>query len=168
MGFWMSIGEALRILGLMVILLAAARSDLKTYEIPDSVHVAAIFWWLVWLPLEGDSWTFYALGGIAGGAGIAGGLLVLSMIMDRILGKESLGGGDIKLFFVTGLYLGPAGNLFNLMLSCVLGILHGVLLMRLHPETKQPRIPFALATAVSTCFCLLAGDAVIEWYLSLF
>ena len=47
----------------------------------------------------------------------------MSLIMDRVLKKESLGGGDIKLFAVIGLYLGLVGTLFALMLACVLGLM---------------------------------------------
>ena len=39
-------------------------------------------------------------------------MLLISLIMDKVLGKESMGGGDIKLFAVVGLYLGFAGTLF--------------------------------------------------------
>ena len=45
------------------------------------------------------------LRGVLTGAGLSGGMLALSLLFDRLTGKESLGGGDIKLFFVTGLYL---------------------------------------------------------------
>ena len=40
--------------------------------------------------------------------------------MDRILKKESMGGGDIKLVFVTGLYLGAVNGLFSLVLAWVI------------------------------------------------
>ena len=52
-----------------------------------------------------------------------GGLLGISLIMDKVLGRDSMGGGDIKLFAVVGLYLGIIGTLFALLAACVLGLL---------------------------------------------
>jgi len=158
--------EGLRGLGLLVILTAAAITDYRTYEIPDRLHVAGIGWWLLFLFLEPELWRTAVLRGVLGGALISGGLLLLSHVMDYILGRESLGGGDIKLFFVTGLYLGAAGNLLNLMISSVLGIV--VCLAERNGDEESKAIPFAPAIAVSTGICLLAGEQLISWYLSLF
>ena len=35
-------------------------------------------------------------------------MLALVLLFDKILGKETMGGGDLKLFVVMGLYLGVA------------------------------------------------------------
>ncbi len=159
--------DGIRSIGLMVILGMAAVTDYRTFEIPDWFHGAAVLWWCVFLVLEPQLRWERFLDGMAGGILVAGGLLFLSQAMDRLLGKESLGGGDIKLFFVTGLYLGAAVNLLNLMLSCILGILLG-LLRRTLLHASGDAIPFAPAIAVATGICLLAGRELINWYLSLF
>lgn len=153
-------------LGIMVILGLAAVADYKTYEIPDRFHVAAVIWWLLFLVLQPEPVWEKLAGGLLGGFAIAGGLLILSFVMDGILGRESLGGGDIKLFFVTGLYLGVAGNLLNLMLSSVLGVVFGLWKRRL--GSSEEAIPLAPAIAVSTGICLMMGEGIIGWYLSFF
>ena len=72
-------------------------------------------------------------------------MLVLSLLFDRLTGKESLGGGDIKLFFMTGLYLGSAWEiLFYLILSCLLGL--GFATLR-----KTQKLPFGPSIAAA-CF----------------
>lgn len=63
-----------------------------------------------------------ALSGLAAALVFGGGVLAVSLIMDHVLGRDSLGGGDIKLIAVTGLYLKPAGTLFAVMLSCIFGL----------------------------------------------
>ena len=73
----------------------------------------------------------------------------------------TMGGGDIKLFFVTGMYLGWEVNLLNLIISCVIGILFGLL-------TGKSKIPFGPAIGISTCFCMLCGEFLVEQYLKLF
>ena len=103
-----------------------------------------------------------ALRGILTGAGLAVSMLALSLLFDRLTGKESLGGGDVKLFFVTGLYMRSAWEvLFFLILSCVLGIAGSVI-------GRRKKIPFGPAIAAA-CFCmLLYGDIWTQWYTGLF
>lgn len=157
--------EEIRSLGLMVILALAAWTDHRRFEIPDRLPVAGIVWWFLFLVVEPEERWERFIGGILGGLLIAGGLLALSLVMDRILDKESLGGGDIKLIFVTGLFLGVEGNLLNLMLTSILGILLGVLR---RCRTSEEIIPLAPAIALSTGICMIWGQNMIEWYLSLF
>ena len=102
------------------------------------------------------------LRGVLTGAGLAVSMLALSLLFDRLTGKESLGGGDVKLFFVTGLYMRSAWEvLFFLILSCVLGIAGSVI-------GRREKIPFGPAIAAA-CFCmLLYGDIWTQWYTGLF
>ena len=60
----------------------------------------------------------------------------------KLKGVEGLGGGDIKLFAVLGVVLGPAGILQNLFLSCLVGSIIGVLLIALKKASKNTGIPF--------------------------
>ena len=141
----------LRDLGFTACLYGLSLSDLKSYEIPDGFILFGIVWWFLFS---------FNVKGILAGVTIAGSILILSMIMDRVLKKESMGGGDIKLFFVVGLYLGFYGSLFNLILACVLGLLLVVIL-------KKDRIPFGPAIALATYVSLLYGPQVVNWYIGL-
>ncbi len=167
-------GETLRYLGLSVILLGLSLVDLETYRIPNGFIIAGIIWWAVTIPLvlprDGASglsaWIGPSLGvtvqsSLLGAFVIAGAMLLFSLLFDKITGKESLGGGDIKLLFVVGLYLGLAVGFFNLILSCITGLLMVALL-------KKQRIPFGPAIAAATYISLLAGPAVVGWYTGLF
>lgn len=146
----------LRDLGLICILYGLSLCDLNNYEIPDGFIVIGIVWWLL----------FYLMGygdlvdSLLGGFVIGGMLLGLSLIMDKILNKESLGGGDIKLIFMIGLYFGLILNFFNLILSCFIGIIFVVV-------RKSSMIPFGPSIAISTFICLLYGTEFVTWYLSL-
>ena len=98
---------------------------------------------------------------LLGGLALGGGLLVLSLIFDKVTGKEGLGGGDIKLFFMAGLYLGPAVGLFSLIIACFTGILFVILL-------HQEKIPFGPAISLASFIGLLWGNQAVDWYLGLF
>ena len=93
-------------------------------------------------------------------------MLALSLLFDRLTGKESLGGGDIKLFFVTGLYLRSIWEVLfflilqineHLILSCVLGI--GCSLI-----WRKGKIPFGPAIAAAFFLMLLFGEQLTGWY----
>ena len=98
--------------------------------------------------------------GLLGGICIAGGLLVLSLLMDRILKKESMGGGDIKLVFVTGLYLGAVNGLFSLVLACVIGLMFVVVL-------KKDKIPFGPSISIAAYLGLTIVPYIVIWYVGL-
>lgn len=152
--------QTLWICGLACILMTLSLVDLETYLIPDRFIIAGIVWYFGILTFAEEG-KGELLSGLAGGLSIGVGMLLLSLLFDKVTGKESLGGGDIKLFFMTGLYLGPWVGLFNLILSCMIGI--GFVLFM-----GQKRIPFGPAISLAAFISLLVGNDVVNWYLGLF
>lgn len=112
------------------------------------------------IPLTAEPWKLQLEKGLIGAFVIAGAMLLLAVIFDKVTGKESLGGGDVKLFFMTGLYLGPWIGLFNLIVACIIGIIFVVVM-------KQRKIPFGPAISIAVFISILVGNNVISWYLSL-
>jgi leader peptidase (prepilin peptidase)/N-methyltransferase len=150
--------------GLACALLALAIVDLNTYEIPDGFHLFLIGWWIVFTLIEGSGKGNLGelfVQGLLGGAVIAGFVLIISLIMDRVLKKESMGGGDIKLLFGTGLYLGVPGGLLSLITACIAGLLFVLTL-------KRNRIPFGPSISLACILTILFGSGIINWYLGLF
>jgi prepilin signal peptidase PulO-like enzyme (type II secretory pathway) len=76
-----------------------------------------------------------------------------------------MGGGDIKLLFVIGLYLSLPECLLMVMLACVIGIVMASILMKVDSETA---FPFGPALALAAIITMLIGSPIINWYLSLF
>lgn len=91
-------------------------------------------------------------------------MLGLTLLFDKLLGKETMGGGDIKLFALTGLYLGAAASLFALFFSCILGLLAGAVRNK---KKKGALIPFGPSIALASYAMLLYGDRLVNWYLGL-
>jgi leader peptidase (prepilin peptidase)/N-methyltransferase len=152
---------AVRVMGLASILLGLSLVDLASYEIPDGFIIAGIVWWAVCLPFMGGSIWSLVKDGLLGGLVIAGGMLAFSLLFDKITGKDSMGGGDIKLYFMVSLYLGLAQGFLNLILSCIVGLLFVLLLHR-------QKIPFGPSISISTLVCLMVGLPIVSWYFSLF
>ena len=95
---------------------------------------------------------------------LGGGLLAISLVMDRILGRDSLGGGDIKLLAVVGLYLGPIASLFALVLACMLGLAIHALNRK---KDGKAAFPFGPSIAWATAIMLLYGQPLVNWYAGL-
>lgn len=152
---------SLRGILLGVILLTMSLTDLHRYIIPDRLQLAGCLVFLVTVWFLPDP-LHVLLRGLLLGTALGGGMLLLSLLFDKLTGKESLGGGDIKLFFMTGLYLGSAWEiLFYLILSCLLGLVFALFY-------KKKRIPFGPAIAAACFFMVLYGRIVTEWYTGLF
>lgn len=151
--------ETLELCVLSCILLALSLVDLEKYVIPDRFIIAGIIWWAVLLPFRP-----YIIGslisGLAGGVIIGGGILLLSFVFDKITGKEGMGGGDIKLFFMTGLFLGPLKGLLSLMIACVIGLVFAAF-------AKNRKIPFGPSISLAVYITMLTGQVAVNWYLSL-
>ena len=134
-------------------------TDLEDMIIPDGCLIAAVLIWLAALPFVFTGWGDVARS-VAAALVFGGGLLGVSLVMDRLMGRDTLGGGDIKLLAVVGLYLGPIGALFALVLACVIGLLFHALR---RGEEARP-FPFGPSIAVATAAMLLFGAPLVAWY----
>lgn len=160
----------LQYLLLTTILLVIALVDFDTGIIPNRLVLAMLILWLAFLPLApSGSVAEAARSGLLGALTASVPLLVLSLVMDRLLGRESLGGGDIKLFFAAGLFFSPLESLFVLILSCMLGLLFALFIRKTVNDPENPAaFPFGPAIAAAVYLGLLAAEPVVRVYLSLF
>ena len=146
------------------VLLLCAFADLEGYIIPDGaliVGAAVRAVYLVFTHASKGAWIDALLGGFA----VGGGLLLVVLAYEKIKKVEAMGGGDLKLLFVTGLYLGPVGNLLCLFAACVLGIVFGLIATKGENETPFPWGPSISAAGILTA---LYGESLIQAYLGLF
>ena len=138
-------------------------TDLEDMTIPDGCHIASVLIWLAALPFTFTGWGS-VIKSVLAGLVFGGGMLGLSLIMDRVMGRDTMGGGDIKLFAVVGLYLGFVGTLFAVIIACFLGLaLQGLLKRRCGDKA----FPFGPSIALATAFMLLYGAPLIDWYQTL-
>lgn len=156
----------LRNLILLGALCYLSMTDLQQYIIPDRCLLAAVLAWFGAIPF-----AFDAYGGLAGillsvlsALAFGGGMLVFTVCMDRLLQKETMGGGDIKLFAVTGLYLGFTASLLAMFFACILGLCFAIWQSR----STSPQVPFGPSIAIACWVMLLYGEPILQWYLQLF
>ncbi len=135
-------------------------TDIDDMIIPDGCHIVSIVAWAAAEPFLFTGWAdvgFSVLSAVIYG----GGLLVISLVMDRVLGRDSMGGGDIKLFAVTGLYLGIIGTLFALLFACAAGLVFRAVTNR---GEREKEFPFGPWIALGAAVVLLYGEPLIRWY----
>ena len=137
--------------------------DLDTQIIPDRFILIPILTRCAQLLLTGGFRGL--LTGCLPGLIIASAVLFISLIMDKVLKKETMGGGDIKLLFVIGLFLTLPECLLMVMIACIVGIGMASLLMKVSPDTP---FPFGPALSLAAVIVLFIGEPVINWYLGLF
>ena len=89
--------------------------------------------------------------------------MLLALLMEKLLRRDAMGGGDIKLLFLTGLFLGWQKNLLCLLLACVVGILWGLV----RAKRGQQGLPWGPGIALAAWCAALFGQNLIDWYLSL-
>lgn len=165
-GLFFKYGITLRILTPMVFcccLFCLSLIDLDTQIIPDRFLLIPLIARALELLLTGG--LMGPVRGILPGLVIAGAVLVLSLVMDKVLKKDTMGGGDIKLLFVIGMYLTLPQCLLTVLLACIVGILMAALVMKAGKDTA---FPFGPALSIAAVLTLFLGDPIVNWYLSLF
>lgn len=148
--------NALFLCGMIVIFFV----DIDYFIIPDKVTLPlaalgiALAWPLGELPeaLKAGAVGFTAFLFIA----VAGGFLMK---------KEAMGGGDIKLAGLIGVYLGMERMLTGLFLAFLIGALYSVPLLIVRKKRTLDPIPFGPMMALGAIIALVKGREIAAWYL---
>ena len=150
---------------LLSLLLCASLVDLEDGWIPDRLLIAGA---VLYFPLEllagGLRWQSL-VSGLFGAAVLLLPMLGLVLLADKLMGMETMGGGDLKLIALLGLYFGWQNGLFLLILSCFLGLGISFAMGRLKAKTA---FPFGPALSLAAWLTALFGSTVVNWYLGLF
>jgi prepilin signal peptidase PulO-like enzyme (type II secretory pathway) len=148
-----------------VLLFLLSLIDWYTFLLPDKILLLAVMNRIVFLFLLGQPLRATLIAMLIGACSISVPLLILVLIMDRVLGKETMGGGDIKLLFVLGLYMNWMQMFLILLVGCILALAAGLYLRRKSPEGG---IAFGPFLGAGWFIVLMFGTPLITWYQSLF
>ena len=145
------------------LLLALSLTDWTMCVLPNRLVLSLAVNRAIWVVLLRQPWKEAAPAALVSCA-VPAALLALVLLAERLLGREVMGGGDIKLLFALALYLSWAQMLLGLLAACLFGLAYAALTHK-GRGTAVPFGPFLAAGAVvSVCF----GNGVIAWYLGLF
>lgn len=119
------------------IFLALFLIDIEFHLLPDKLNIALL---IVILPLAlmRNNPIDIALGFLVG----FGGTYLITYLFYKIKGQIGLGGGDIKLFGILGLYLGAQGVIQLVFYSAFLGSIIGITLIASGKMNKNRPLAF--------------------------
>ena len=151
------------------ILLVCSFADLEGYIIPDRFIAVGVVLFIITLffapqPLR------RALDGTIGGLAVAGCVLLLVLGMEKLLGREAMGGGDIKLAVLIGLTLGWLGwpqLIVGAFAAFFVGGIISIVLLALHKVKLRGGIPFGPSMVIGAWIGIYAGALIANWYLQI-
>lgn len=145
---------------LFSILLVLSMIDIDIKEIPNGIILAIliigvisffvndgpeVIWWHKLLGLVAMSVPFLIIGIITGG----------------------IGGGDIKLLFAAGLFMGWKLIILGGLLGVIIGGILAVILMITKKAKKKTEMPLGPSLALGFAIAILYGNNILDWYINL-
>ncbi len=121
--------------------------DLDHHLLLDSLNIYLLLLFMSFAVFY-FSWQYWLIGGAIG----FGAPLLVTWIFYKIRGQVGLGGGDIKLFGILGIFLGPTGVIFTIFMSCMLGAIIGLILIGLNKMTKDKPMAFGPSILLVAAF----------------
>jgi leader peptidase (prepilin peptidase)/N-methyltransferase len=141
-------------------LLGVGVTDARHYLIPDEYTVGGLVLGLLLALRGGLPGLWSALLGAGVGFGI---LWFVAWAGSRVLGKEAMGGGDVKMMAMVGAFVGWKGVLLTIFGGSLLGTL---IFIPLNIRRKA-LVPFGVFLAAAAAIVFVFGDRILAWYLSL-
>lgn len=141
--------------GLISYLVILTSSDIYHKELPDSISF--IFFMLaIFSPMDiKDKLLGFTIGFIV--------LYSITYIGYKVASVHMIGGGDIKVFSVIGIILGPINVMVCLFLAAFLGLFASSFVKK--DKGFIPFVPFIL---ISGMFIFYYGDMLVKMYVNLF
>lgn len=144
---------ALLFISLLMIIVV---SDFAYMLIPDKILLFFLHFLVVGRILSPlDHWWDSLLGAVIG-FGI--------LLLIAIISKGGMGGGDIKLFFLIGLVLGTLNTLLTLFLASVIGMIVGIIILKVKGKGRKTPVPFGPSIALAAIIVYFYGDSILQWY----
>jgi leader peptidase (prepilin peptidase)/N-methyltransferase len=158
----------------------------------DAIAYAAFFWVLIVLtaidlehkllpnrvvyPAFVAGWVLLIIAALIAGhperlVGAAVGALIFGgfFFLVAFIYPAGMGGGDVKLAFVLGTFLGylrsPGLVLIGMFLSFLIGAVGGIIVMKMGGGDRKTQVPFGPFLAVGTVIAIFVGSPLVDLYL---
>jgi leader peptidase (prepilin peptidase) / N-methyltransferase len=154
---------------LVSLLIVITLIDIKHMIIPNGLIIAGLVIGAgkliasIFINAFDGGWPLYAVGFAAGGLP----LLLIALFCARVLKKEAIGGGDIKLMAFAGLIIGWKLVIPAYLIGVIAGALVGIVLMAAGKKKRGDEIPFGPSLCFGVLISVFFGNELIAWYLGL-
>ena len=146
-----------------VLLLCISFADWHKRIIPDWTLVALSVNRIIWVLVLDRELRRFMLDTLAAWS-VPAALLVLVLLAEWVVGRDVMGGGDLKLLFVLALYLSWAQLLLTLLTGCLIGLVWAAAT----GGGQKDAVAFGPFLAVGTMVTVCLGGPLLEWYFRLF
>ncbi len=142
---------------IICVLAIVAITDIKARKIPNACVLSLIGLWFIDLVFQSgmagrSSIKYQVIIDVITAVALAVAFLFARWLTNRIIRKQSLGGGDIKMAFVAGLILGPSKSIYMVLIACVLAL---VTFIMCRTKNADGYFPLGPALAIATGAMLL-------------
>ena len=134
---------------LLAIMWPLAFIDFKTYKIPNEYVILGFICRGIIVPFELLLIDGQVLSVILADL-VAAGALFLASVLCKLVIKDSIGAGDIKLFLVMGLMLGLDGIWSAIFMALIVSFIVICFLLATKKKTRKDVIPFGPALVIGT------------------
>ena len=150
---------------MLVLLVAMALYDIKWLELPTELIylLGIVSTMFVGVMVVDQEKTQLLLSSVIGAIGLGG----LFYILYQVSKGGWIGGGDVRLGFVMGLFLGWQQALLGLSLAAYIGTLIVVVAVVVGKYKKRMKLPFGPLLITGWFISFLWGQQIIDWYLGL-
>ncbi len=136
------------------VLLVISIIDLQTMEIPDEPFLFGMFFGIIFFILE-KNYVNTLIGVI---------IPPIIFFLIIVLSKGGMGGGDFKLSFLFGLYLGFPKIIPWFFLSFIIGFFPAIYMLLTKKGTRKTPLPFGPFMSLSGIITFLFGNEIIRFY----
>jgi leader peptidase (prepilin peptidase) / N-methyltransferase len=89
-------------------------------------------------------------------------------LLTRIKQGRAMGGGDVKLAILIGLFNGFYMNILAIFLGFLLGAVVSLVLIVVRRKKMKDTVPFGPFLILGSLIALFWGDRLVDWYLGIF
>lgn len=138
-------------------LLALSLIDFKTYEIPVGFQCVIFVLAVCRTILDRANWSEHVIGFFV--------VSVVLYLMYVISKGAAIGGGDVKLMAVCGLFVGWKLIIFAFLLGCIVGSVVHIIRMKLSGESHV--LAMGPYLSIGVFVAALWGNQILTWYLGI-
>ncbi|MCK5129310.1 MAG: prepilin peptidase [Clostridiales bacterium] len=167
------------------LLIAITFIDIDTQTIPNGLVIFGLICALICVftaiaPAANDGYWYNALDALYGALVGFAPLFIVNVVAKLILKRDGMGGGDMKLMIVVGLFLGLQQTIIALILAIYMGGIVGAIILLVSRyksrkdtendnEDKKPGhyMPFGPFLALGSFISMLFGAGILQWYINL-
>jgi leader peptidase (prepilin peptidase)/N-methyltransferase len=145
---------------LLSLLLVISVIDFNHQIIPDGLNGFGGILGIIYIFIRADSITpSNSFLGMFIGGGI--------FLLIALLTNGAMGGGDIKLMAMLGLWFGWKDILMVSLLSFVIGAVLSILLLVFKIKSRKDTIPFGPFISIAAFITILYGKELFNWYINI-